>query len=81
MRTVVLSIMLCGCAGMTPDECRTANWYELGERDGLYLTASPRFELGAKGCALPDARAAERDYQEGWAAGYAEAARRTHKPG
>ena len=80
-RSMILAIALCGCAGMTLDECRTANWYEEGERDGLYLSASPRFELIAKGCPLSDPRAAEREYLEGWAAGYSEAARRTHKPG
>jgi hypothetical protein len=79
--SVVLCIALCGCAGMTPEECRTANWYEEGERDALYLSTSPRFELIAKGCQLSDPRAAERDYLEGWAAGYSEAGRRAHKPG
>jgi len=79
--SLILTIVLSGCAGMTPEECTKANWYEVGERDGLYLTSAPRFELIAKGCQLRDARGAERDYLEGWAAGYSEAGRRTHKPG
>lgn len=27
-------LALSGCASMTPEECRTANWYEQGLRDG-----------------------------------------------
>ena len=30
-----LTLLLASCATMTPDECRFANWYDVGMRDGL----------------------------------------------
>ena len=66
---------------MTAEQCRTANWYAEGERDALYSTTQPRFAELAKACRPADPVAAEREYLEGWAAGYSELGRRTHKPG
>ena len=32
----VTCLTLGGCVSMDANECRAANWYELGYRDGLY---------------------------------------------
>ena len=77
----LLIAALAACAPMTAEQCRSANWYAEGERDALYSTTQPRFADLAKGCQLADPAAAEREYLEGWAAGYSELGRRTHKPG
>lgn len=31
----MLTLLLASCATMTPEECRFANWYDVGLRDGL----------------------------------------------
>ena len=78
---VALVAVLAGCAPMTPEQCRSTNWYDEGVRDALYNATQPRFAALARGCELPDAGAAERQYLDGWAEGYSELGRRTHKPG
>ena len=32
---LLLALIVSGCATMSPDECRFANWYDVGMRDGL----------------------------------------------
>jgi len=36
MRGRFLIVFLSGCAGLQADDCRRADWYELGFRDALY---------------------------------------------
>lgn len=36
MRGRFLIVFLHGCAGLQADDCRRADWYELGFRDALY---------------------------------------------
>ena len=72
MRYIVLvCIALAGCAAMTENECRTANWAELGERDGI-TGNRPRIDTYAYQCARYNLRAAEKDYLDGWWVGNAE---------
>jgi hypothetical protein len=66
---------------MTPEECASADWYALGESDALYRAIQPRFAQLSRDCKLADPAAAERQYLEGWDAGYSELGRRAHKPG
>ena len=77
MKLVTVSILLlAGCTVMSQEECRTANWYEEGERDGLIYHTQPRFEHYVKACGLQETQTAEADYMSGWAAGNAELQKR-----
>ena len=67
MRSVLLflALTLSGCAGMSAEQCRTANWYELGERDGLN-GIPPRIDTYAFQCERHNTQAAREQYLEGW---------------
>jgi len=60
---------LAGCAGMDAGECRSANWYDLGFRDGIFglQTQSPLYESQCSRHGAPVDRAR---YAEGWQHGY-----------
>ena len=75
MRSLALACLLIGgCA--TPDsDCRTSDWYALGERDALYGNR-PKIELYADQCGRYQVKPAEQDYMAGWADGYGEWNRR-----
>jgi hypothetical protein len=48
---LALSAMLSGCATMSADECRVANWSDVGLRDGLEGAALSRLDYRVKDCA------------------------------
>ena len=48
---VALSTLLGGCATMSADECRVANWSDVGLRDGLEGAALSRLDYRVKDCA------------------------------
>jgi hypothetical protein len=58
---VLVAALLASCAAMTPDECRMANWHEIGMRDGVEGKTLAKFTARKEACAeasvLPDARA------------------------
>ena len=58
--------LLGGCAAMSEQECRSANWYEQGQRDAL--AGQPRSHLGdiREACAEAGVRPSEPMYWEGW---------------
>lgn len=62
------SLTLAGCAGMDAAECRGANWYELGFRDGLF-GMQRMDEVYASQCGRqgvdPDRAAYAKGWQEG----------------
>jgi hypothetical protein len=66
---------LAGCAGMTENECRSADWAQLGERDGISGN-QPRIEVYAHQCGRYQVATAERAYLDGWWVGHAEFVRR-----
>ena len=68
--------MLAGCAGLSLNECRVANWHDLGERDGL-LGMPARIDTYAYQCERHNLQAARQPYLEGWWLGNAEYRRRT----
>jgi hypothetical protein len=70
------ALTLAGCAGMTPNECRVANWYDLGERDGLAGNPA-RIETYAYQCERHNANVAREQYMDGWYFGNAEYRHRT----
>ena len=67
MRPLVLLtvLTLAGCAGMDAAECRAANWYDLGFRDGLF-GIQPQHDLYQPQCARHGAQIERAKYSEGW---------------
>jgi hypothetical protein len=65
-RGAVLSALLAGCAGMTETDCRSANWYELGERDALIYGLRPQIDQYGYLCRRYGLQPAEKDYLVGW---------------
>lgn len=78
MRSLValFAATLAGCAGMSSNECRVANWHELGQRDGLLGTPA-RIDTYAHQCGRHNVPAAREQYLEGWWLGNAEYRQRT----
>ncbi|EPJ5886350.1 DUF2799 domain-containing protein, partial [Acinetobacter baumannii] len=64
----ILAISLSGCAAMSVEECKTANWSLVGEKDGS-KGSSPRLDQYYKACGkaniVPDQKSYERGYKEG----------------
>lgn len=61
----LLAALLPGCTTMTPSECKTANWHDVGLRDGL--AGEPLSELNArtKSCAEAGVQANATQYLQG----------------
>ena len=77
-RPVVIAAMAlaAGCAGMSEAECRSANWYQLGERDALIYGLRPQIDQHAYACSKFGVQAAEKGYIQGWEVGEGERVRR-----
>jgi hypothetical protein len=54
---------------MSDAECRSANWYELGERDALYYGLRPQIDQYAHQCGRHGVQPSETDYMAGWIIG------------
>ena len=76
-RAVVIALcaLAAGCASMTESQCRSANWYEQGQSDGL-LGQQAKIDTYAYQCRQFGVQPAEKDYLAGWTDGYAEYNRR-----
>ncbi len=48
---LLLAVLISGCATMNPEECKRANWHEIGLRDGLDGQMTTLLEARAKDCA------------------------------
>ena len=64
-----------GCSAMSEPDCRTTNWYAVGERDAL-LGQRPQIERYSEQCGRYAVQPAENDYLAGWGIGYSEWNRR-----
>ena len=66
---LLAALLLAGCAAMSADECRTADWREQGERDAL--AGYPRARLAdiRKACAEAGVAPHEGLYADGWSRG------------
>ena len=75
MRLVISAAVSClimaGCAGLSGAECRSSDWYQIGQRDGR-LGAQPQLDLYAAQCGQNGARPDAARYTEGWQAGFSE---------
>lgn len=57
--------VLAGCATLSEDECRTANWRDIGQRDGLDGKPASHLAQHAKACAEYGLRPDESRYHQG----------------
>jgi hypothetical protein len=77
MRTtlVVAAFALSACAGtptiLTAEDCKNANWAELGRGDAL-LGRQPQIEAYRKRCSPAGVAPDEKEYLAGWKIGYSE---------
>lgn len=66
--TLLLVAALGGCATLTPEQCRQADWYELGARDALAGSAPGIIDSHARACdragVVPDAALWQAGYNE-----------------
>ena len=69
--TIALLALVAGCATMSENECRTTNWYDRGQYDGL-LGLQARIDQYAYLCSKYQAQPAAQAYLAGWAEGYSE---------
>ena len=69
---VTAMLLLSGCAGMTQTECRSANWYERGYRDGDLYGLRPQIDQYAHQCGAFGITPVEKEYIAGWTDGYRE---------
>jgi len=61
-----------GCAQISESECRTADWYQIGHRDGDVYGIRPRIDQLAYQCQAFGVQAQEPIYMAGWVDGYRE---------
>ena len=61
-----LAVALAGCATMTPDECRVADWYLIGELDARSGRTPAHFSSRAQDCAEAGYPADQASWREGW---------------
>jgi Protein of unknown function (DUF2799) len=61
--------LLSGCANFTPEQCRSANWYSLGEQDAFLYGLQPQITQIAYQCQKAGVQVSEKEYLDGWAAG------------
>jgi len=61
--------LLSACANFTPEQCRSANWYSLGEQDALLYGLQPQIHHMAYECQKVGVQVPEKDYMDGWTVG------------
>ena len=70
------SVFTAGCAGMSEPQCRSVNWYDLGEREALIYGQRPQIDQHAYACSRYGVQASEKEYMAGWVDGQGERVRR-----
>lgn len=69
---LALLVLLAGCVSMSEQECRSADWYKLGYRDGDSYGLRPQVDAYAAQCSRAGINADEKAYLAGWVDGYRE---------
>jgi hypothetical protein len=69
MALVFALAALAGCASMSKEECMTANWNDVGMRDGQDGEPRSRFASHAEACREAGIVADQRQYMSGWERG------------
>jgi hypothetical protein len=62
---LLCTLALAACATMTADECRQANWYDVGLRDGRDGRAAGRLQEHREACAEAQVKPDEARYAQG----------------
>jgi len=75
--SLVLILVLGACAGLSEAECRGADWYQLGKRDGETYGARAMIDQYARRCATFGVKPDEARYMVGWDDGNMEYRQRT----
>lgn len=78
---IAAAALAAGCAQITEPECRTANWYQIGEQDGNIWGMRPRIDqlpYQCSGFGVVAGEKSEKDYMTGWVDGYREWTKRVH---
>jgi hypothetical protein len=66
--------LLGGCANFTEEQCRSADWYSLGEQDALFHGLRPQIQQIAEQCRKVGVEVPENAYMDGWNTGNRERA-------
>lgn len=61
--------LISGCATFTEQDCRTSNWYRLGEQDALTHGLQPQINQIVFQCQKLGVQVPESEYMAGWNAG------------
>jgi hypothetical protein len=61
--------LVSGCASITEQQCRSANWYDTGEQDALTYGVRPRIDQFAYQCGKFGVQPDEKEYLAGWQVG------------
>jgi hypothetical protein len=64
-----LVLLLSACAGLSESDCRVADWYALGLRDGDVYGMAPMIDQYTYRCAAYGVRADATEYMRGWRIG------------
>jgi hypothetical protein len=72
MRPVLLALALGACAGLDPEGCRRANWYDIGFRDAI-LGLQRQDDVYAMQCEPSSVKVDVTRYAQGWREGKWEA--------
>ena len=72
-------VLLAGCANFSAEQCRSANWYDIGAQDAYLYGLRPQITAIAHECEKFGVQVPEKDYMEGWHAGDRERAMRMQK--
>jgi len=76
--TIALCAIAAGCASMSESECRSANWYQRGEQDGV-AGLQPRIDVYSSQCTRYGVPPPTADYMQGWESGNFEHVKRTQQ--
>jgi hypothetical protein len=63
---LVACSLLSGCASFSEQECRTADWYYLGEQDARTHGLQPQIDQIVHQCRKFGVQVPEKDYLRGW---------------
>ena len=63
---LVATTLLWGCASFTERDCRTADWYYLGEQDARTHGLQPQINRIVFQCQKFGVQVPEKDYMRGW---------------
>jgi hypothetical protein len=67
---VACALALSGCVTLSAEDCRTTDWYRLGDRDGVSGSQS-LIDKYTQECAVHGAKVDQARYLEGWRDGVA----------